>query len=93
MCSSDLQERLESIVDNLRLISEVVKDDGSILSAAHHEEVELLLRHLESSEVRILAIEGEWSMPTFGATRDRYDLQTRGVLEGNEDLLKLLNKN
>ena len=87
------QERLESIVDDLRLISEVVKDDGSILPAAHHEEVELLLRHLESSEVRILAIEGEWSMPTFGATRDRYDLQTRGVLEGNEDLLKLLNKN
>jgi len=85
-------ERLNSVVDDLRLISEIVVDDGSILPAAHHEEVELLLRHLESNEIRLLAVEGEWSMPTFGASKERFDLKKRGVFEEADDLSKLLTK-
>lgn len=87
------QDRLEAIIGDVQMIAEVVVDDGSILPASHHEEVELLLRYLERSEFRILSIDGEWTMPTFGATAQRFQLQKRGIFESQEELAKLLTQN
>ena len=60
------------IVESLRLTADVVSDNGEILPASHHEEVEVLLRYLNQDGVRLVEIDGEWSLPVFGsgAARD-----------------------
>lgn len=60
------------IVESLRLTADVVADNGEILPASHHEEVEVLLRYLNQDGVRLVEIDGEWSLPVFGsgAARD-----------------------
>ena len=63
------------IVETLRLTSEVVSADGSILPASSHEEVEKLLRYLDDDRITLVHIEGEWSMPVFGshAVRNKFE--------------------
>ena len=60
----DVQHTIESLV----LTSEVVIDDGSILPASSHEEVEKLLTFIDSEDVRIVSIKGQWALPIFGST-------------------------
>ena len=60
----DVQHTIESLV----LTSEVVIDDGSILPASSHEEVEKLLTFIDSEGVRIVSIKGQWALPIFGST-------------------------
>ena len=57
----------DSLINALRESSEVVIDGGGILPASTFEEVELIAHYLESDGVRLVEIEGEWSMPAFGA--------------------------
>ena len=42
-----------------------------ILPASSHEEVEKILRYLESGSIELYEIDGEWSMPTFGSAVSR----------------------
>ena len=62
---------IPEVADSLRLTSEIVEDDGSILPASSHEEVEKILRYLESGSLELYEIDGEWSMPTFGSAVSR----------------------
>ncbi len=62
---------LDESVSALKLTGEVVEDDGSILPASSHEEVEVLLRYLEQEGIQLLEIEGEWSRAVFSAGHAR----------------------
>jgi DNA polymerase-3 subunit epsilon len=62
---------ITEVADSLRLTSEIVEDDGSILPASSNEEVEKILRYLESGLIELYEIDGEWSMPTFGSAVSR----------------------
>ena len=62
---------LDDSVSALKLTGEVVEDDGSILPASSHEEVEVLLRYLEQEGIQLLEIEGEWSRAVFSAGHAR----------------------
>jgi DNA polymerase-3 subunit epsilon len=62
---------IRQTIESLTLTAEVVIDDGSILPASTHEEVEKILFYLESSDIRIVSIEGEWSSPIFSASAAR----------------------
>ena len=57
----------DSIITALRDSSEVVINSGGILPASSYEEVEIIANYLEGDGVRLVEIEGEWSMPAFGA--------------------------
>ena len=62
---------LDESVSALKLTGEVVEDDGSILPASSHEEVEALLRYLEQEGIHLLEIDGEWSRAVFSAGHAR----------------------
>ncbi len=73
------------IVESLVLTADVVVDNGEILPASHHEEVEVLLRYLNQDGIRIVEIDGEWSLPVFGSGAAR-DLLERA--RENSDALR-----
>jgi len=66
---------IHQTIESLTLTAEIVIDDGSILPASSHEEVEKLLSYLDNSEIRIVSIDGEWSSPIFSATAARERLE------------------
>ena len=57
----------DPLIQALRESSEVVINNGGILPASTYEEVELIANYLEGEGIRIVEIDGEWSMPAFGA--------------------------
>lgn len=63
------------VVESLQLTAEVVIDNGEVLPASHHEEVEVLLRYLNQDGVRIVEIDGEWVLPTWGSGYARMKLE------------------
>jgi len=56
-------------VDGLRLAADTVRPAPGPVPAATAEESERILRWLESPEIRLVAVEGEWSSPVGGSTR------------------------
>lgn len=69
------EANLAIAIENIRAVGEIVEDDGTILPASSHEEVETLLRYLEQPELRIVAIDGEWSRSIYGAGYARMKLE------------------
>jgi len=73
-------------VGSLRLAAETVPEPvgtpGPIPSATA-EESERVLRWLESPEVRLVEVQGEWTCPVAGASRqvDRYHVETHGFTD------------
>ena len=63
------------MIESLVLTSEIVVDNGGILPASSHEEVEVLLRYLNQDGIRIVEINGEWSSPVFGSGSARHHLE------------------
>ncbi|MBU3752584.1 MAG: DEDD exonuclease domain-containing protein [Candidatus Nanopelagicaceae bacterium] len=63
------------VIESLILTADVVVDNGEILPASHHEEVEVLLRYLSHDGIRLIDIQGEWCMPTFGSGAARENLE------------------
>lgn len=63
------------VIESLSLTADVVVDNGEILPASHHEEVEVLLRYLSHDGIRLVDIDGEWSLPTFGSGAARENLE------------------
>ncbi|MEJ7832611.1 MAG: DEDD exonuclease domain-containing protein [Nocardioides sp.] len=58
-----------SFVDSLRVEAETVTTAPGPVPAASAEETERVLRWLESPDVRLVHVEGEWTCPVRGATR------------------------
>ena len=65
----------KEVINALKLTADVVVDNGEILPASHHEEVEVLLRYLNQDGIRLVDIEGEWSLPVFGSGAARDNLE------------------
>jgi len=61
------KNRIDDVADSLRATSEIIEENDSILPASSHEEVEKILRYLESDDVSLYELDGEWSMPTYGS--------------------------
>jgi DNA polymerase III subunit epsilon len=74
----------KEVIDSLKLTADIVVDNGEILPASHHEEVEVLLRYLNQEGIRIVDIDGEWSLPVFGSGAARENLEK--VREAAESL-------
>jgi DNA polymerase-3 subunit epsilon len=72
------------VIESLILTADVVVDNGEILPASHHEEVEVLLRYLSHDGIRLVDIQGEWCMPTFGSGAARENLER--VREASDSL-------
>lgn len=68
------RENLADSINAIRLISEVIKPNGSVLPASSHEEVEVLLRFLENEGVELIDVKGEWSRAVYGAGYARIKL-------------------
>ena len=58
-----------SFVDGLRASADTVRPAPGPVPAATAEESERILRWLESPDVRLVGVEGEWSCPVSGSTR------------------------
>ncbi|MEN9516708.1 MAG: hypothetical protein RLZZ159_574 [Actinomycetota bacterium] len=65
----------KEVIDSLNLTADVVADNGGILPASSHEEVEVLLRYLNQEGVRLVDLIGDWSLPTFGSGFARMKLE------------------
>jgi DNA polymerase-3 subunit epsilon len=65
---------------DLQAGAETVLPGPGPLPAAPAEEVELVLRWLESEGVRLVHVDGEWTCPTGGATRH---LQVHDAVEAS----------
>lgn len=65
----------KDVLEALKLTAEVVVDNGEILPACHHEEVEVVLRYLNQDGVRLVEIDGEWSLPILGSGAARFQLE------------------
>ena len=74
----------KDVIESLTLTADVVVDNGEILPASHHEEVEVLLRYLSQEGVRLVDLDGEWSLPTFGSGSARQNLER--VREASDSL-------
>jgi DNA polymerase-3 subunit epsilon len=68
-------DNYKEVVQSLKLTAEVVIDNGEILPASHHEEVEVLLRYLNQEGIRIVEIDGIWALPTFGSAAARSEIE------------------
>ncbi len=55
-------------------------DNGTILPASSHEEVETLLRYAERESTELLEIDGEWSRSIFGAGHARFSLEKMKIV-------------
>lgn len=73
-------DAIADIIESLRLTSEIVTDDGTIMPASTHEEIEKLLRYLDDSNVTLIDIDGEWSLPVFGSAIARSQFETLDLL-------------
>lgn len=74
----------KEVVESLRLTAEVVFDNGEVLPASHHEEVEALLRYLDQEGIRIIEIDGIWALPTFGSAAARSEIEkVRAKVDAN----------
>ena len=65
----------KEVIDSLKLTADIVIDNGEVLPASNHEEVEVLLRYLNQEGVRLVDVEGEWSLPVFGSGAARENLE------------------
>ena len=74
----------KDVIESLTLTADVVVDNGEILPASHHEEVEVLLRYLSQDGIRLVDVDGEWSLPTFGSGSARQNLER--VREASDSL-------
>ncbi|MEY4198152.1 MAG: hypothetical protein RLZZ477_737 [Actinomycetota bacterium] len=74
----------KDVIESLTLTADVVVDNGEILPASHHEEVEVLLRYLSQEGVRLVDLDGEWSLPIFGSGSARQNLER--VREASDSL-------
>jgi DNA polymerase-3 subunit epsilon len=68
-------ENLASAISAISISAEVVEDDGTVLPASSHEEVEVLLRYLERDNVELLEVKGQWARAVFGAGYARSQLE------------------
>jgi hypothetical protein len=68
-------ENLASAISAISITAEVVEDDGTVLPASSHEEVEVLLRYLERDNVELLEVKGQWARAVFGAGYARSQLE------------------
>ena len=73
--STAKSDNYKEVVESLKLTAEVVIDNGEILPASHHEEVEVLLRYLNQEGIRIVEIDGIWALPTFGSAAARSEIE------------------
>jgi len=60
---------VRGFVDGLRASADTVRPAPGPVPAATAEESERILRWLESPDVRLIGVEGEWSCPVSGSTR------------------------
>lgn len=77
----------EPYVDALVATAETVRPGPGVTGAALAEEMECVLRWLESPGVRLVRLDGTWSMPAYGAGSARavYDVDTHGAVEAPGD--------
>lgn len=68
-------DNYRDVVESLKLTAEIVVDNGGILPASSHEEIEVLLRYLNQEGIRLVEIDGEWSSPTWGSGNARMKLE------------------
>lgn len=73
-------ENLSSAITAIKLTAEVVEDNGGILPASSHEEVEVLLRYLERDCIELVEIEGDWARSVFGAGYARARLENLKII-------------
>ena len=73
-------------VESLSTAAEAVIPGPGPVHAASAEETECILRWLESPGVRLVEVDGEWSLPVHGAARHkaRIDLAYRAAKAGWE---------
>ena len=62
-------------IDSLLLLSDPVSHRERILPASSHEEVERLLRYVETPGLRLVEVLGQWSAPARGAQAHRHALE------------------
>lgn len=62
-------------IDSLLLHSEPVSPTERILPASSHEEVERLLRYVETPGLRLVEVLGQWCAPARGAQAHRHALE------------------
>ena len=62
-------------IDSLLLLSEPVAPSERILPASSHEEVEKLLRYVETPGLRLVEVLGQWCAPARGAQAHRHALE------------------
>lgn len=62
---------LAQTIDSLTLSAEIVSPAESVLPASTHEEIEILLNYLESPDLRLVEVIGEWKLPIFGSGNTR----------------------
>jgi DNA polymerase-3 subunit epsilon len=74
-------------IDSLRATSEVVTGSESLLPSSTYEEVEKILTFLESSGIRIVNLDYEWSSPIFGGGAAHHALMKMRTREyGGQDI-------
>lgn len=62
---------LSQTIESLKLTSEIVIPEDSILPASTHEEIELLLNFLDTPGLRLVEVTGTWQLPVFGSGQAR----------------------
>jgi DNA polymerase-3 subunit epsilon len=74
-------------IDALVATAETVRPGPGVTGAALAEEMECVLRWLEGPGVRLVRLDGTWSMPAHGAgsVRAAYDIDTHGAAEAPGD--------
>ncbi|NDE48543.1 MAG: hypothetical protein EB019_06255 [Actinobacteria bacterium] len=77
---SNDQTKIQEAIDALKAVGEVVINNGTILPASSHEEVETLLRYTERESVALLEIDGEWTRSIFGAGHARSSLEKLKII-------------
>jgi DNA polymerase-3 subunit epsilon len=62
---------LSELVEDLNRISDGVFDQQLSNQISTHEEIEVLLRFITNSGIKLFEIDGEWSSPLYGGERHR----------------------
>ncbi|CAB5076218.1 unannotated protein [freshwater metagenome] len=62
-------------IDSLLLLSDPVTPSSRILPASSHEEVERILRYVETPGLRLVEVQEEWSAPVRGSQAHRHALE------------------
>ncbi len=58
---------IPEVLSSLTLTAEVVVPSDEVLPASSYEEIEKLLGYLETPGVRLVELDGQWSLPIFGS--------------------------